>query len=109
MRRAGMSAATSSLRRRTMPRSITHWRAVAEKPRSAGVRPVSSSASISSARGLLSSIQPRNCQIARKSSMSLISGVPVSAISRGRAVRDRMRSESARTCCERCEVLFLMK
>ena len=41
--------------------------------------------------------------------MSLISGVPVSAISSGRAVRDRMRSESARTCCERCEVLFLMK
>ena len=29
MRRAGMSAATSSLRRRTMPRSITHWRAAA--------------------------------------------------------------------------------
>jgi len=41
--------------------------------------------------------------------MSLISGVPVSAISRGRAVRDRMRSERARTCCDRCEVLFLMK
>ena len=27
MRRAGMSAATSTLRRRTMPRSITHLRA----------------------------------------------------------------------------------
>jgi SNF2 family DNA or RNA helicase len=27
MRRAGMSAATSTLRRRTMPRSTTHWRA----------------------------------------------------------------------------------
>ena len=41
--------------------------------------------------------------------MSLISGVPVSAISKGRAVRDRMRSESVRTCWERCDVLFLMK
>ena len=47
--------------------------------------------------------------MARKSSMSLISGVPVRAISNGRAVRDRMRSESSRTCCERWEVLFLMK
>src|SRR3712207_7578728 len=33
----------------------------------------------------------------------------VSAISSGRGVRDRMRSESSRTCCERCEALFLMK
>ena len=32
MRRGGMSAATSTLRRRTMPRSTTHWRAAAEKP-----------------------------------------------------------------------------
>ena len=47
--------------------------------------PVSSSASISSASGFLSSIQPRNCQMARKSSMSLISGVPVRAISSGAA------------------------
>ena len=54
-------------------------------PESAGVSPVSSSASISSARGFFSSIQPRNCQIARKSSMSLISGVPVRAISSGPA------------------------
>ena len=41
--------------------------------------------------------------------MSLISGVPVSAISRGRSLRDRMRPESARTFCERCEALFFMK
>ena len=41
--------------------------------------------------------------------MSLISGVPVSAISSGRTVRERMRLESARTCCERCELSFLMK
>ena len=47
--------------------------------------------------------------MALKSSMSLISGVPVSAISSGRAVRARMRSESCRTCWERCEFLFLMK
>jgi hypothetical protein len=30
--------------------------------------------------------------------------MPVSAISSGRAARDRMRSDSARTRCERCEV-----
>jgi hypothetical protein len=60
--------------------------------------------------GFLSSIQPRNCQMARKSSMSLISGVPVSAISSGpHGARARIRSESSSTCCERCEVLFLMK
>ena len=47
--------------------------------------------------------------MALKSSMSLISGVPVRAISSGRAMRDRMRSESSRTCCERWEDLFLMK
>ena len=47
--------------------------------------------------------------MARKSSMSLISGVPVSAISSGRATRVRIRSESSSTCCERCDVLFLMK
>ena len=41
--------------------------------------------------------------------MSLISGVPVRAISRGRGARARMRSESSSTCCERWEVLFLMK
>ena len=46
---------------------------------------------------------------ARKSSMSLISGVPVSAISSGRGVRARMRSESWSTCWLRWEVLFLMK
>ena len=109
MRRGGMSAATSTLRRRTMPRSTTHCRAAAEKPGSAGVRPVADRASISSGSGFLSSIQPRNSQMARKSSMSLISGVPVRAMSSGRAVKDRMRSESPSTCCERCEVLFLMK
>ena len=47
--------------------------------------------------------------MARKSSMSLISGVPVRAISSGRTVRARMRSESSSTCCERWEDLFLMK
>ena len=41
--------------------------------------------------------------------MSLISGVPVSAISSGRAIRARIRSESCSTCWERWEVLFLMK
>ena len=39
--------------------------------------------------------------------MSLISGVPVSAISSGRAMRARIRSESARTCWERWERLVL--
>jgi hypothetical protein len=64
---------------------------------------------ISSSDGSSSSIQPRNCQMARKSSMSLMSGVPVRAMSSGRDVRHRMRSDSSSTCCERCEVLFLMK
>ena len=41
--------------------------------------------------------------------MSLISGVPVSAISSGPAVRTRIRSERRSTFCERCEVMFLMK
>ena len=41
--------------------------------------------------------------------MSLISGVPVRAISSGRAVRARMRSDSSSACRERWEVLFLMK
>ena len=41
--------------------------------------------------------------------MSLISGVPVSAISRGRTVRDRICSDSSSTCWERWEPLFLMK
>ncbi len=41
--------------------------------------------------------------------MSLISGVPVSAIISGRGVRVRIRSAIASTFCERCEVLFLMK
>ena len=60
--------------------------------------------------GFLSSIQPRNCQIARKSSMSLISGVPVSAISSGVGpCAPGCCAESASTCCERCDVLFLMK
>ena len=45
----------------------------------------------------------------RKSSMSLISGVPVRAISSGRGTRSWMRAESSSTCCERWEVLFLMK
>ena len=41
--------------------------------------------------------------------MSLISGVPVSAKNSGRPERERIRSESCITFCERCEVLFLMK
>ena len=41
--------------------------------------------------------------------MSLISGVPVSAISSGRAMRVRIRSESCSTCCERWDDLFLME
>ena len=40
--------------------------------------------------------------------MSLISGVPVSAISSGRAIRWRIRSETSMTCWERCDFLFLM-
>ena len=40
--------------------------------------------------------------------MSLISGVPVSAIISGRATRWRIRSETSRTFCERCDFLFLM-
>jgi hypothetical protein len=47
--------------------------------------------------------------MARKSSMSLISGVPVRAISSGRTARSRMRSASCSTFCERWEDLFLMK
>ncbi len=47
--------------------------------------------------------------MARKSSMSLMSGVPVSAMSSGRGMRARMRSERCSTFCERCDVLFLMK
>ena len=53
MRRAGMSAATSTFLRRTMPMSITDLRAAAKKPGSAGVRPVSSSRAMSSAQRLL--------------------------------------------------------
>ena len=41
--------------------------------------------------------------------MSLISGVPVSAIISGFARRARIFSAICMTCCERCEVLFLMK
>ena len=41
--------------------------------------------------------------------MSLISGVPVRAKNSGRPVRERIRSDSWSTFCERCEVLFLMK
>ena len=57
------------------------------------------------------SIQPRNCQIARKSSTSLISGVPVSASSSGSppGAARRMRSASASTLRERCDCRFLMK
>jgi hypothetical protein len=41
--------------------------------------------------------------------MSLISGVPVSAIIRGRVMRCRIRSAISRTCWERCDLSFLMK
>ena len=41
--------------------------------------------------------------------MSLISGVPVSAIISGRPERARILSASWSTCWERWEVLFLMK
>ncbi len=41
--------------------------------------------------------------------MSLISGVPVSAIISGRAMRVRILSAISRTLRERSEVVFLMK
>ncbi len=41
--------------------------------------------------------------------MSLISGVPVSAIISGRATRCRIRAAISRTCWERWDFLFLMK
>ena len=47
--------------------------------------------------------------MARKSSMSLISGVPVSAISSGRGMRARIRSESSSAWRDRWDFLFLMK
>ena len=109
MRLAGRSAATSIFLRRTMPRSITVCLAAAKKPKSAGVSPVSSSSAMRCEVGFSPSIQPRNCQIARKSSIVLISGVPVSAIIRARGERDRMLSASASTCLERCDSRFLMK
>ncbi len=59
--------------------------------------------------GFLASIQPRNCQMARKSSMSLMSGVPVRAMKSALLVRSRILSDTSSTCCERCDDLFLMK
>ena len=95
MRRAGMSAATSTLRRRTMPMSITlRARGGVEPGVGRGQPGLLEGGPSAAPSGFFSSIQPRNCQIARKSSMSLISGVPVSAISSGRAMRARIRSES---------------
>ncbi len=47
--------------------------------------------------------------MARKSSMSLMSGVPVSAMSSGFDWRWRMLSASASTNFERCDCRFLMK
>ncbi len=47
--------------------------------------------------------------MARKSSMSLIRGVPVNAIISGLTVRLRIRSATCSTWRERCEDLFLMK
>jgi hypothetical protein len=44
--------------------------------------------------------------MARKSSMSLMSGVPVSAMSSGRERAQRIRSDSSSTCCERCATCF---
>ena len=109
MRRAGMSAATSSFLRRTMPMSITAPRAAAKKPGSPGVRSVSSSFFISWASGFLSSIQPRYCQIIRKSSIWLMSGVPVRAMNRAFGLTARMLFAIASTFFDRCDSLFLMK
>jgi len=108
-RRAGMSAATSTFLRRTMPMSTTASRAARKKPWSPGSSSVSSRRIISSVSGFLSSIQPRNCQIIRKSSIWLISGVPVRAIISALGVTARMLFESDCTFFERCESLFLMK
>ena len=47
--------------------------------------------------------------MARKSSMSLMRGVPVRAIISGRVRRARMRSAIWSTCRDRSELLFLMK
>ena len=101
IRFAGRFAATSSFFRRTMPMSITVWRASTKNPKSAGVSPVSSSAAINAAVGFSPSIQPRNCQIARKSSIVLISGVPVMAIIRAFGLDLRMLFASDNTCFDR--------
>ncbi len=80
-----------------------------EEARVGRVRPMSSSSFMSFARGFLSSIQPRNSQMVRKSSTELISGVPVSAMNSGEDTRDRICSAICSTKRERCESLFLMK
>ena len=64
---------------------------------------------MSAGSGFFSSIQPRYCQIILKSSIWLISGVPVSATNRAFGDTARIPRESARTFFERCESLFLMK
>ena len=89
--------------------SITARRAAAENPGSLGASPVSSSRAIRPGSGLVSSIQPRNCQIALKSSVLLITGVPVSAISSGSLRRSRSAAASDSTSFERCDEWFLMK
>ena len=67
-----------------MPMSMTQRRAARVEARVGRASARSPRAAPSARRAAcLSSIQPRNCQIARKSSMSLISGVPVSAIISG--------------------------
>jgi len=76
--------------RRTIPMEITALRASKKNPVSAGVRPVASSFAISSRIGFFSSIQPKNCQIIRKSSIWLMRGVPVKATSSGCRNRARM-------------------
>ena len=64
---------------------------------------------MSAGSGFFSSIQPRYCQIMRKSSIWLMRGVPVRATSSGFGNWRRIDAESACTFLERCDSLFLMK
>ncbi len=64
---------------------------------------------MSGGSGLTPSIQPRYSQIARKSSIVLISGVPVSAMNSARGFAARIDFDSAMTCLLRSDLRFLMK
>ena len=64
---------------------------------------------MSCAVGFVPSIQPRKSQIARKSSMVLMSGVPVSAMNSARGFAARIERDSAMTCLLRSDFRFLMK